>query len=305
MVELAVEKRTPEILIPSKIAKALIEIQKTLQPLVKSAENSAYDSSYVPLEDVTKKAHDLLSAHGIGVTQSPITDVNGHAALETMLFTGSGQGYVRVTKLAMREIDPQKHGSAITYTRRYALMAILGLTGKGDDDDGNKATGVTVPAQVEQIEQVRMLLSLIPWPREQIDKAVRAIRTKDAADLAIAKYQRITSEVKRDQEAITNVTTIKVGDGTSSTEIEDESTPHATLQARITKLGLKDKASENKLVFTMTGRPFLHKVKDPTDLKTLSNALDKLETGERNLPAEFYPPTPIGETRIVEEVTDN
>jgi hypothetical protein len=297
-----VEKVKPEI--PPAIAKALIAIQKDLAPLIKSASNDAYSSNYVPLEEVTKKAHELLSAHGIGVTQSPVSDEQGHSALETMLFTGSGASYKRTTKLAMNKIDPQAHGSAITYTRRYALMAMLGFTGIGEDDDGNKATGVSVPASVEQIEQVRMLLSLIPWPKEQIDKAVRAIRTKDAADLAIAKYQRITSEIKRDQEAIINVTKVQIGDGKSD-DVMDESSPHATIQARLNKIGFASKAFERKFINDMVHKPFLEKVKDPMDLKMLSTALDQLETGKRALPSEYYAPLPKGETRIVEEATDN
>lgn len=296
-------KKAPEYLVPPIIAKALIAIQRDLGALTKTADNDAYASTYVPLDVVTEKAHELLSQHKIAVMQPPVTDDQGHAALETILIHESGKSFSRTTKLAMSKVDPQSHGSAITYTRRYALMAMIGFTAKDEDDDGNKATGVTVPATVEQIEQVRMLLSLIPWPKEQIDKAVRAIRTKDAADLAIAKYQRITSEVKRDQEAISNVTKINIGSSESVIGVEDESSPHATLQARITKLGLLNKTMENKFVFSMTGRPFLHKVKDPLDLKALSTAIDLLESGKRHLGAEFYPIST--EPIIVEEVTDN
>lgn len=40
--------------------------------------------------------------------------------------------------------DPQAVGSAITYMRRYALGAVLGLN-IDNDDDGNAASGVGTP----------------------------------------------------------------------------------------------------------------------------------------------------------------
>jgi hypothetical protein len=41
--------------------------------------------------------------------------------------------------LLLAKSDPQGQGSAITYARRYALMAVLGLVAD-EDDDGNKAS---------------------------------------------------------------------------------------------------------------------------------------------------------------------
>jgi hypothetical protein len=295
-----VEKVKPEI--PPAIAKALIAIQKDLAPLIKSASNGAYSSNYVPLEEVTKKAHELLSAHSIGVTQSPVSDDQGHSALETMLFTGSGASYKRTTKLAMNKVDPQAHGSAITYTRRYALMAMLGFTGIGEDDDGNKASGAVAPVEQDQIDHIQTLLKHLKWPQKQIAAETFKLKSRDGAQLAILNFEKIVSEKVRDIEAVANATKVEVA---STDEVLDESSPQATIQARLDKIGFASKVYERKFLNDMVHKPFLAKVKDPMDLKILSTALEQLESGKRALPSEYYAPLPKGETRIVEEVTDN
>lgn len=47
--------------------------------------------------------------------------------------------------LVLQKQDPQGQGSGITYARRYAAMAILGLVAD-EDDDGNAATRPSAPA---------------------------------------------------------------------------------------------------------------------------------------------------------------
>ena len=76
------------------------------------------------------------------MTQST-TLVNGVTALVTTLHHTSGQwirGYYPVTAV---KADPQAMGSAITYARRYALSAIVGVVSE-DDDDGESAMGRSV-----------------------------------------------------------------------------------------------------------------------------------------------------------------
>ncbi|MEB0287208.1 ERF family protein [Cryobacterium sp. 10S3] len=284
-------KKHADYLVPPIIAKALIAVQKELSALTKSAENDAYGSNYVPLDVVTETAHHLLAARKIAVMQPMVTDDQGHAALETILVYEDGRSFSRTTKLAMSKIDPQSHGSAVTYTRRYALMAMIGLTAKDEDDDGNKAANTLAPVRQEQLDSIRMLLSLIPWPKEQIDKAVRSIRTADAADLAVAKYERITSEIKRDQEAITNADATKIPVKSNAEAVIDESTPAGTLGQRIKALNLRNQSFENKVVRIATKKPKLSFLKTDDDFKALDLFLTGLESGVYHLEPEFYAPS--------------
>lgn len=296
--------------IPVEIAKALIAIQKDLRPMIKTAENESFGNAYVPLEDVTERAHELLSAHEIGLSQPTTTDMQGHAALETILFTASGETFSRTTKLALAKVDPQAHGSAITYTRRYALMATLGLTGKGDDDDGNKATGVFAPVTEEQLDRLKSLLKYLRWPKNTIAAEVFKIKTRDHAYLAIKQYEEIVAQKVRDEESKDNAAEVEFGkkitvkDQTpepEKAEADDElaKLSAGSLQKRIKALGLRDTAAENKFVHRVTGKPFLKALKRTDDFVSLERGLTLIETGMHALPAEFYPTA--DEPRVVEE----
>jgi hypothetical protein len=294
-----VEKQAPAI--PATIAKALIKIQKKLDPLKRTATNDEYKSGYVPLEEVTVMAHRLLSAEGVGVTQSPVTDSEGHSALETTLFTGSGLAYTRTTKLALSKADPQGHASAITYMRRYALMAIIGLTSEGEDDDGNKAAGVVLKPTDEQIDRIKSLLTNLRYPKEQIAADIYKIKTRDHAALAIVNYEKIVAMRVREIESKTEATAIEVHgtEDPAAKRVEDDSSPVGTLSARIKALRLASPSYENKVVKSATGKPFMANVKTPEDFKKLDEYLAALEKGTYHLPAEFY--APRDEEIIVDE----
>ncbi|WIE74510.1 ERF family protein [Curtobacterium sp. MCSS17_007] len=294
----SVGKKTPEYLVPPVIAKALISIQSELKALTKSAANDAYGSNYVPLDVVTEKAHELLSARKIAVMQPMITDEHGHAALETILVHESGKSFIRTTKLAIREIDPQKHGSAVTYTRRYALMAMIGITAKEEDDDGNKAAGAIAPVTEEQKGQIETLLKHLKWPRKNIAAEVFKLKSRDSAALAIINFEKIVAEKMRDVESVKNATAIEVTEDPDTLPIDD-STPVGTLGARLKALKLASPSYENKVVKSATGKPFMANVKTPEDFKKLDEYLAALEKGTYHLPAEFYAPS--DEEIIVDE----
>lgn len=317
-IEAAPKAKRSEPLIPTTIAKALIKIQTELLPMVKSASNDAYGSSYVPLEDVMTEAFKLLASKNIGVSQAPVTDEQGHAALETTLFTASGQTYSRTTKLAMNKVDPQAHGSAITYTRRYVIMAMLGLTGKGEDDDGNKATGVTIPVSQEQKDRIKSMLQHMKYPRDQIASELFKIKTSDHADLAITNFEKLVSQRVRDNESKANATeaeqsdevtpagpgsTIKVVVGTKEIEppIGDVH-PRSELgfKQRLKDLNLASTSYEKRVIAMATKAPFLSKVMErPDRIDALDNYLLRLESGVQRLEAEFY--APQTENIVVEE----
>ena len=295
---------------PAKIAAALVSVQKELLPLVKSATNTEFESSFVPLEEVTEKAHKLLSAHGIAVLQPPVTDENDHLALETILVTEEGDTFMRRTRLALAKADPQGHASAITYMRRYALMGILGFTGRGEDDDGNKASGVYAPVTEEQLDRIKSLLKHLKWPKNTIAAEIFKIKTRDHAYLAIKNFEGIVAQRVRDEESKDNASEVEFGKkiAVGTPKEEPEATPPKELdptslegfRSRLKALKLTSRSYENKVINVATGVPFLEKVMDKHDrIIGLDTFLRALESGVRHLEPEFYAPTK--EPRLVEE----
>jgi hypothetical protein len=124
------------------LVSALVKASAEIKTAKKDAENPFFKSRYSDLPSIVEACKSALLKNNLVVTQST-TLVNGVTALVTTLHHTSGQwirGYYPVTAV---KADPQAMGSAITYARRYALSAIVGVVSE-DDDDGESAMGRSV-----------------------------------------------------------------------------------------------------------------------------------------------------------------
>lgn len=125
-------------------AKAFIAAQLATEAVKKASTNPAFRSKYADLAAVVEAVIPALNAAGIGVIQLPAFDgelVN----VETILLHESGASMRGTLAIRPTKPDPQGVGSAITYARRYALLAMTGAA--PEDDDGNAASG---PARAPQ-----------------------------------------------------------------------------------------------------------------------------------------------------------
>ena len=121
-----------------ELFKALAAAQGKFPKVKKGSENPFFKSKYADLSDVVTAAAPIAAEHGLSVVQIP-GNHDGHTTLKTILGHESGQFIGDEMELFMGKADAQSQGSAITYARRYAYCAILGIV-TGDDDDGNAAT---------------------------------------------------------------------------------------------------------------------------------------------------------------------
>lgn len=118
------------------LTAALVKFQKAMAPVKKEANNPFFKSSYADLSSIIEAIRKPLSENGLSFTQFP----TGEGGLITILMHESGE-FIEET-FSMRPVGtkPQDIGSAITYARRYALGAVLGIATEADDD-GNAASG--------------------------------------------------------------------------------------------------------------------------------------------------------------------
>ena len=131
---------SPEI---TELAKALIAVQKKLVPATKDAKNPFIGNNYATLNSVMVSCRDTLLEHGIWLTQLPVPAPlelgPGYLGLMTKLtHAESGQWQSSLTVIPLPKADPQGMGSAITYARRYALTAMLGMITEDDDAEAAK-----------------------------------------------------------------------------------------------------------------------------------------------------------------------
>ena len=122
----------------SELAKALINVQRTIQPAVKDATNPFVQNRYATLNSVMDSCREALLGNSIWMTQFPVPAEPGYLGLVTKLtHAESGQWQSSLAVVPLPKADPQGMGSAMTYARRYALSAMLGIV--TDDDDGEDA----------------------------------------------------------------------------------------------------------------------------------------------------------------------
>lgn len=121
------------------LAKALSEFQAEIKNPANTANNPFFSSKYAPLSDILNLVRPILGKYGLSVVQMPSGD-GQNIIVTTVLLHSSGE-WIESEPLTLKADKPtaQGAGSGITYARRYALSAILGISSE-DDDDGNVAT---------------------------------------------------------------------------------------------------------------------------------------------------------------------
>lgn len=159
-----------------ELATALCKFQGSVEKIKKTSNNPFFKSKYANLADILDVIRQPLSDAGLSFVQFP----KGHHELETMLMHSSGEWMTETYEMTPTKNDPQGLGSAITYQRRYALGAILGLN-IDEDDDGNKASAPNKqPTSNAQPE--------VTWVTEKQFTAIKqALMSQDAEFIAKGK----------------------------------------------------------------------------------------------------------------------
>lgn len=142
----------------SNLFTALLAVQAEAPKLQKNAINPHFKNKYISLDALMDAIVPVLSKHKLIWATMPTT-VNGEPALAyTLIHTPSGEQISEVMLLQAKAASPQDQGSAITYARRYSLMAVLGLVAD-EDDDGEKAT-VSAKAPANAVDKNNLLAML-------------------------------------------------------------------------------------------------------------------------------------------------
>lgn len=144
----------------NELAAALSRAQGEIRNAVKDSANPFFKSRYADLASVWEACRAPLCKHGLSVVQT--TDVldSGGVVLITTLLHSSGQYVQGRYPVQPVKNDPQALGSAVTYARRYALQAIVGIA--PDDDDGEAAM-----AREQKAQSVHAMVQ--PQPRPQAE----------------------------------------------------------------------------------------------------------------------------------------
>lgn len=132
----------------ANLTLALSIVQGKLTHAKKDSANPFFKSRYADLESVWDSCRNLLADNGLAIMQFPglYSELDKSMSLTTIISHKSGEWisqemsvpFGMLSRDGTLKLDAQAAGSAITYMRRYALAAVVGVVQA--DDDGNAAS---------------------------------------------------------------------------------------------------------------------------------------------------------------------
>jgi len=188
----------------NKIAAAYVKAKRAFGPALKDKTNPAFRSKYADLGACIDAVEDALLDNGIAFIQETSEDATG-VTVETVFLHDSGET-LRCGKLHVpaAKQDPQGYGSALTYARRYSLMAACGIAPEDDDgnagthakreqdqrppvqDDSPKARAARLVAGVKAGDTVNAAAAIAGWPQPVVDSVWPLLDDKTAKALTAA-----------------------------------------------------------------------------------------------------------------------
>lgn len=186
-----------------QIAAALVKAQKSFGPALKTSTNPHFKSRYADLAACVEAVIEGLNSAGIMLMQSCHESDSG-VIVETVFVHESGEtmsaGKLHVPAAKQ---DPQGYGSALTYARRYSLMAACGIA--PEDDDGNAATKAK---GVELVESRKKIST--SYAETLSDERKQALTAKaqeidslwlGEPDIAVREYVEFRDNLDTDEQA--------------------------------------------------------------------------------------------------------
>lgn len=169
----------------SELFAALSKAQAKITGAVKDSTNPFFKSKYADLATCLDAIREPLAENDLCIIQTTDND-GGSVTVITTLGHSSGQWMTGELTMTPEKPGPQAFGICITYARRYAVAAIVGLA--QIDDDAESATNRDKPAgpNVQKVwadaktESGKGLSALEAWFKAQ-PKPVKAILAGDGA----------------------------------------------------------------------------------------------------------------------------
>lgn len=172
------------------LAADFIKAQSEIKSALKESENPGFSrgknvSKYADLSSVWDACREGLHNNGFGILQPTDFDEKD-VWIETILLHKSGESIKGRYPLRPTQQTPQGYGSAVTYARRYALGAMVGVV-PDDDDDGNAASA-PAPAKPALVANAA--------PQTQQSNKIAAQGVQEAKDWVLKQSEYLRNNVK-------------------------------------------------------------------------------------------------------------
>ena len=163
------------------LAAALSKAQADITGALKDSSNPFFKSKYADLASCWDACRKQLAANNLAVIQTVYVHwERNETVLATTLAHSSGEWIRSDLPIRAKDTSPQAQGSAITYARRYALAAIVGLAQIDDDAEAAQGRAFTNDPRGDMGKNVDMT------QRDQFVAQFRAAFDLDADEKDIA-----------------------------------------------------------------------------------------------------------------------
>ena len=170
------------------LAAALSKAQSAITGALKDNANSFFKSKYADLASCWDACRQQLAANNLAVIQTTEVTEAG-TVLVTTLAHSSGEWMRGYLPVLTKDSGPQGQGSGLTYARRYALAAIVGLAQIDDDGEAAQARGKKEPtpdiakkvAACQSVADLTALFQSLPEVDRAASTALFAARKKELA----------------------------------------------------------------------------------------------------------------------------
>lgn len=174
-----------------ELYEAIFNVQQEAPFIDKSADNPFFKSKYADLPSIWKAIKDIMGKNNLFVTHIMNFDADGEYIVTKIIHASTGQEMISMSKITLSKVTAQEYGSYITYMRRYALSAMLGLI-TDEDDDGNKATeSVKTPSKAPNPPKVA------PFTGNEFTALLKDIKGANSADELKIQWDKFNAEKSR------------------------------------------------------------------------------------------------------------
>lgn len=173
------------------IAKAIMTFHLKVGKIGKDATNPFFNKKYASLSNILDVIQVPLAESGLTFAQFPTGE---HGLTTILMHAESGEFLMSDYDMKPVKDDPQGKGSVITYQRRYALGAVLGLN-IDDDDDGHTGSNGNPGAGKTSVKE-------LPWLNEGTKEFDGAVDKLKKGMTTIAKIKTVMRVSKATEEKL-------------------------------------------------------------------------------------------------------
>jgi hypothetical protein len=176
------------------LAASLAKAQSEIQNPKFDSMNPHFKSKFASLAAVRNAIIPVFARHGLSVVQDLQATDRGISCLTILLHSSGERMDIGPLVMPASKADAQGFGSAATYARRYALLAMAGVAGE-EDDDGNAASKPNGSAFITE-QQAADLVALCDEIGVEHVKLKKHLKVNSFTELKASEYASVVAKVE-------------------------------------------------------------------------------------------------------------